>query len=96
MYLGLGFPPDAFQNGDYAFFDAENNAGLIVGPHQTPFNPTPTTLRRSHGLATLSEGLIPTSHTFSAPLQGQQGQRCGGAPSSGTARRVIGGPFTKH
>ena len=27
----LGFPPDAFQNGDYAFFDAENNAGLIVG-----------------------------------------------------------------
>jgi hypothetical protein len=30
---GLGFPPDAFQNGDYAFFDAENNAGLIVGDY---------------------------------------------------------------
>ena len=29
----MGFPPDAFQNGDYAFFDAENNAGLIVGDY---------------------------------------------------------------
>ena len=27
----LGLPPDAFQNGDYAFFDAENNAGRILG-----------------------------------------------------------------
>ena len=59
-------------------------------PAKLPFNPTPTTLRRSRGRATLSEGLIAPSHTFSAPLQGRHGQRCGGAPSSGTARRLTG------
>ena len=59
-------------------------------PAKLPFNPTPTTLRRSRGRAMLSEGLIATSHAFSAPLQGQHGQRCGGAPSSGTARRLTG------
>ena len=59
-------------------------------PAKLPFNPTPTTLRRSRGRATLSEGLIAPSHTFSAPLQGWHGQRCGGAPSSGTARRLTG------
>ena len=59
-------------------------------PAKLPFNPTPTTLRRSRGRATLSEGLIAPSHTFSAPLQGRHGQRCGGAPSSGTTRRLTG------
>ena len=59
-------------------------------PAEPPFNPTPTAVRRSRGRATLSEGLIATSHAFSAPLQGQHGQRCGGAPSSGTARRLTG------
>ena len=59
-------------------------------PTKPPFDLTPTTLRRSRGRATLSEGLIATSHTFSAPLQGQHGQRCGGAPSSGTTRRLTG------
>jgi len=49
-----------------------------------PFDPTPTTLRRSRGRATLSKGLIAPSHAFSAPLQGQHEQRCGGTPSSGT------------
>ena len=56
-----------------------------------PFDPTPTTLRRLRGRATLLLGLIATSHTFSAPLQGQHVQRCGGTPSSGTARRLTGG-----
>ena len=60
-------------------------------PAKPPFDATPTTLRRSRGRATLSEDLIATSHTFSAPLQGQHGQRCGGTPSSGTARRLTGG-----
>ena len=59
-------------------------------PAKPPFDPTPTALRRSRGRATLSEGLIAPSHTFSAPLQGRHGQRCGGAPSSGTARRLTG------
>ena len=59
-------------------------------PAKPPFHPTPTTLRRSHGRAMLSKGLIATSHTFSAPLQGQHGQRCGGAPSSGTASCLTG------
>ena len=27
----LGFPPDAFQNGDYAFFGAEKNAAKFLG-----------------------------------------------------------------
>ena len=26
----LGFPPDAFQNGDYAFFDAEKSAAKFL------------------------------------------------------------------
>jgi len=61
-------------------------------PHSTthPFNPTPIAPRRSRGRAMLSEGLIATSHAFSAPPQGQHGQRCGGAPSSGTAGRLTG------
>jgi hypothetical protein len=59
-------------------------------PPNPPFDPTPTTLRRSRGRATLSEVLIATSHAFSALLQGQHGQRCGGAPSSGTTRRLTG------
>ena len=59
-------------------------------PAKPPFNPTPTTLRRWRGIAMLSQGLIATSHAFSAPLQGQHGQRCGGAPSSGTTRRPTG------
>ena len=63
---------------------------LCAHPAKAPFNPTPTAQRRSRGRAALSEGLIATSHTFSAPLQGQHGQRCGGAPSSGTARRLTG------
>ena len=53
-------------------------------PTKAPFDPTPTTLRRSRGRATLSKGLIAPSHAFSAPLQGQHEQRCGGTPSSGT------------
>ena len=61
-----------------------------VHPAKPHFNPTPTALRRSRGRAMLSAGLIATSHTFSAPLQGQHGQRCGGAPSSGTTRRLTG------
>ena len=60
-------------------------------PAKPPFNPTPTALRRLRGRATLLLGLIATSHASSAPLQGQHGQRCGGAPSSGTARRLTGG-----
>ena len=59
-------------------------------PAKPPFNPTPTALRRLRGRATLLLGLIATSHASSAPLQGQHGQRCGGAPSSGTARRLTG------
>jgi len=59
-------------------------------PSKPPFQPTPTALRRWRGRATLLPGLIAPSHTFSASLQGQQGQRCGGAPSSGTARRLTG------
>ena len=61
-------------------------------PHPTkiPFNPTPTTLRWWRGRATLLSGLNATSHTISAPLQGQERQRCAGAPSSGTARRLTG------
>ena len=63
---------------------------LCAHPAKAPFNPTPTAQRRSRGRVALSEGLIATSHAFSALLQGQHGQRCGGAPSSGTARRLTG------
>ena len=86
-----GFVVAAATGQDEAAIALEMRTGAL-DPHPTkaPFDPTPTTLRRSHGLATLSEGLIPTSHTFSAPLEGQQGQRCGGAPSSGTAGRLTG------
>ena len=59
-------------------------------PPNPPFNLIPTTLRRLRGRATLLLGLIATSHTFSASLQGQHGQRCGGAPSSGTASCLTG------
>ena len=62
---------------------------LCAHPAKAPFNPTPTAQRRSRGRAALSEGLIATSHAFSAPLQGQHGQRCGGAPSSGTTRPTV-------
>ena len=60
---------------------------LVRAPRQSPLQPHPTAQRRSRGRAALSEGLIATSHAFSAPLQGQHGQRCGGAPSSGTTSR---------
>ena len=60
-------------------------------PASPAFHPLSTALRRRRGRATLLLGLIATSETFSAPLQGQEGQRCGGAPSSGTARRLTGG-----
>ena len=66
------------------------STSLCAHPAKAPFNPTPTAQRRSRGRAALSEGLIATSHAFSAPLQGQHGQRCGGAPSSGTTRRLCG------
>ena len=59
-------------------------------PTKPPFHPTPTTLRRWRGQATLLPGLIAPSETISATLQGQERQRCGGAPSSGTTRRVTG------
>jgi len=51
-------------------------------PASPAFHPLPTALRRRRGRATLPLGLIAASETFSAPLQGQEGQRCGGAPSS--------------
>ena len=60
-------------------------------PASPTFHPLSTALRRRRGRATLLLGLIATSETFSAPLQGQEGQRCGGAPSSGTAGRLTGG-----
>ena len=60
-------------------------------PANPPFHPTSTTLRRWRGRATLLPGLIAPSETISATLQGQERQRCGGAPSSGTARRLTGG-----
>ena len=60
-------------------------------PASPAFHPLSTALRRRRGRATLLLGLIATSETFSAPLQGQEGQRCGGAPSSGTAGRLTGG-----
>ena len=59
-------------------------------PTKPPFKPIPTMLRRLRGRATLLPGLIAPSETISAPLQGQHGQRCGGAPSSGTAGRLTG------
>jgi hypothetical protein len=59
-------------------------------PTKPPFKPIPTMLRRLRGRATLLPGLIAPSETISAPLQGQHGQRCGGAPSSGTTRRLTG------
>ena len=60
-------------------------------PASPAFHPLSTALRRRRGRATLPLGLIATSETFSAALQGQEGRRCGGAPSSGTARRLTGG-----
>ena len=56
-------------------------------PASPAFHPLPTALRRRRGRATLLLGLIATSETFSAPLQGQQEQRGAGAPSS-SAHRV--------
>ena len=50
-----------------------------------------TALRRWRGRATLLPSLIAPSETISAPLQGQERQRCGGAPSSGTARLRLTG-----
>ena len=41
------------------------------------FHPLPTALRRRRGRAMLLLGLIATSETFSAPLQGQEGSAAG-------------------
>ena len=80
-----GFVVAAATGQDEAAIALEMRTGAL-DPHPTkaPFDPTPTTLRRSRGRATLSKGLIAPSHAFSAPLQGQHEQRCGGTPSSGT------------
>ena len=58
---------------------------------KSPFTPHPAALRWHSGRATPSLSAIATSETISAPLQGQERQRCGGAPSSGTTRRLTGG-----
>jgi len=95
----LVFPSDvasciAFLFGEPPKIDLQGVDGVDEArdhtPPNPPFNLIPTTLRRLRGRATLLLGLIATSHTFSAPLQGQHGQRCGGTPSSGTARRLTG------
>ena len=50
---------------------------LCAHPAKAPFNPTPTAQRRSRGRAALSEGLIATSHAFSAPYKGSTGSAAG-------------------
>ena len=53
------------------------STSLCAHPAKAPFNPTPTAQRRSRGRAALSEGLIATSHAFSAPYKGSTGSAAG-------------------
>jgi hypothetical protein len=54
---------------------------------EAPFNPSPAALRRRDGRAPPPVSAIATSQALYATLQGQQGQRGAGAPSS-SAHRV--------
>ena len=83
-------PPEK-QPGDPPKIDLHGVDGVDESscPHPTKprFHPTSATLRRWRGQATLMLGLIATSETISAPLKGQEGQRCEGAPSSSSCGR---------
>ena len=66
---------------------------LVRAPRQTPLRPHPyyatAVARPSDAIGGPDRAFAP-SHTFSAPLQGRHGQRCGGAPSSSTTSCLTG------